>query len=348
MSRAVFLLLCGLPVMCGCGNAAVSSRSPIRSMGFVADAMPTPQCHASTIIEVDGRPVVAWFGGDHEGSPGTRIWLSMLQDEGWTPARPVADGIMGDGKRFACWNPVLHRMRDGVLLLFYKVGPNPREWWGMLRMSRDAGVTWDAPVRLPDGIVGPVRNRPVELADGDLLCPSSTEDHGWQVWMERTTDKGKSWTKAGPLNDTATIEAIQPSLLREPDGALLALGRTRQGRMFSMTSADEGRSWSGMQLLEFLCSNSGVDGVTLVDGRRIVAYDHARNAAGDWRVGRDTIAIAVSADGRHWEAGCLVEVESGAEFSYPLDHPDRGWSDPSDLYLEASADTSCRSGSGPS
>ena len=84
-----------------------------------------------------------------------------------------------------------------------------------------------------------------------------------------------------------------------------------------MTSADEGRSWSEMQLLEFLCSNSGVDGITLVDGRRIVAYDHARNAAGDWRVGRDTIAIAVSADGRHWEAGCLVEVESGAEFSYP-------------------------------
>ena len=309
--------LTGLPLLPGCGIGVVSTRHPVRSMGFIGDTMPTPQCHASTIVEVDGRPVVAWFGGEHEGSVDTRIWLSALGDEGWTSARPVADGIMADGKRFACWNPVLHRLRDGTLLLFYKVGPNPREWWGMLTSSHDAGISWDVPVRLPDGFVGPVRNHPVELSNGDLLCPSSTEDHGWQVWMERTADRGGSWTKVGPLNDMATIEAIQPSLLQEPGGELLALGRTRQGRMFSMSSADGGRSWSEMRLLDFLCSNSGVDGITLADGRRVVVYDHARNDAGDWRVGRDTIVIAVSQDGRRWEAGCLVEVEPGAEFSYP-------------------------------
>jgi predicted neuraminidase len=202
-------------------------------------------------------------------------------------------------------------------MLFYKVGPNPREWWGMLTTSRNGGVSWDKPIRLPDGLVGPVRNHPVEFADGSLLCPSSSEDHGWQVWMERTTDRGRTWTKAGPLNDTTRIEAIQPSILVEPGGGLLALGRTKQGRMFSMTSVDEGRTWTPMRLLDFICSNSGIDGVTLADGRRVVVYNHARNAAGDWRVGRDTIAIAISADGQNWQKGCLIETEPGAEFSYP-------------------------------
>jgi predicted neuraminidase len=72
-----------------------------------------------------------------------------------------------------------------------------------------------------------------------------------------------------------------------------------------------------MRLLDFICSNSGIDGVTLADGRRVVVYNHARNAAGDWRVGRDTIAIAISADGQNWQKGCLIETEPGAEFSYP-------------------------------
>jgi predicted neuraminidase len=317
MKRTLLILMCGLPCLWGCGGAVVSSRYPVRSMEFIADTMPTPQCHASTIIEMGGRPAVAWFGGEYEGSPDTRIWFSQMENGRWTRARVVANGIMPDGKRFACWNPVLHHAHDGTLMLFYKAGPNPREWWGMLAASGDLGASWTAPVRLPEGYVGPVRNHPVEFQDGALLCPSSTEDHGWQVWMERTPDKGTTWTKTGPLNDTASIGAIQPAILVEPDGGLLALGRTKQGRMFSMTSVDEGRSWSTMKLLDFVCSNSGIDGVTLADGRRVVVYNHARNAAGDWRVGRDTLALAVSMDGRKWETGCLIETEPGAEFSYP-------------------------------
>jgi len=42
--------------------------------------------------------------------------------------------------------------------------------------------------------VGPVRNKPVQLPDGSLLCGASTEDRGWQIHMEHTADLGGSWT----------------------------------------------------------------------------------------------------------------------------------------------------------
>ncbi len=292
------------------------TMSPVVLTEFVADSMPTPQCHASSLIDLEGVPAVAWFGGSYEGSPDVGIWFSRRDADRWSIPVRIADGEMPDGTTWACWNPVLHAGRDGSVELFYKVGPNPREWWGMMKRSCDGGVSWSAPVRLPAGFVGPIRNHPLAVADGALLCPSSTELHGWQVWMERSAKEGEEWSKVGPLNDTASIEAIQPALVRMGD-SILAVGRTRQGRLFRTVSHDEGRSWSPMTLCSLLCSNSGVDAVRLVDGRVLLVYNHARNDPASWSVGRDTIAVALSEDGIRWDAGCVLEIEKGAEFSYP-------------------------------
>jgi predicted neuraminidase len=187
----------------------------------------------------------------------------------------------------------------------------------MMKNSSDGGLTWSEPVRLPEGVIGPVKNKPLEFENGELLCPSSTEDHGWQVWFERTSDRGASWSRIGPLNDTAAVEAIQPSILRRSGRWLQAVGRTKQDRMFSMESTDGGETWTRMQLLDFWCSNSGLDGVVLKDGRMLVVYNHARNTAGKWSAGREMLNVAVSLDGKEWERGCVLEREEGEEFSYP-------------------------------
>src|SRR5678815_1809353 len=97
------------------------------------------------------------------------------------------------------WNPVLFQPKEGPLLLFYKVGPSPSEWWGMLETSTDDGKTWSAPKRLPDRVLGPIKNKPEQLPNGDLLCPTSSEDDGWRVHFERTMDLGKTWASTGPL-----------------------------------------------------------------------------------------------------------------------------------------------------
>jgi len=48
------------------------------------------------------------------------------------------------------------------------VGPSPAKWWGMMLTSPDDGLSWTKPVRLPDGILGTGKNRPVQLTDGVL------------------------------------------------------------------------------------------------------------------------------------------------------------------------------------
>src|SRR5439155_1502158 len=80
---------------------------------------------------------------------------------------------------------------------------NPRDWWGMVKTSDDGGKTWSDATRLPDGILGPIKNKPVQLDNGDIISPTSVElgkDAGWKVYFERSTDGGKSWTASPPVN----------------------------------------------------------------------------------------------------------------------------------------------------
>src|SRR5215218_8433251 len=116
-------------------------------------------------------------------------------------------------------------------MLFYKVGPSPSKWWGMLMTSTDNGATWSKPAKLPEGILGPIKNKPVELAGGTILCPTSTEHEGWRLHMEWTRDLGRTWDKSGPLNDGKTFGAIQPSILRLDDSTLGLVCRSQQGRV---------------------------------------------------------------------------------------------------------------------
>ena len=118
--------------------------------------------------------VTAWFGGTHEKHDDVGIWFARHIDGKWTAPVEVANGVESAEKRYPTWNPVLYQEPGGPLLLFYKVGPDPRKWWGMLITSTDNGQTWSEPQKLPEGILGPIKNKPVRLANGDLLCPTSS------------------------------------------------------------------------------------------------------------------------------------------------------------------------------
>lgn len=284
---------------------------------FVAERMPTPQCHASTIVETKAGLVAAWFGGQYERHPDVGIWVSRHVGGAWTAPVEVANGLQPDGARLPTWNPVLFQPRRGPLLLFYKVGPNPRSWWGMMMTSADAGRTWSAPRRLPEGMLGPIKNKPIELPGGELLCPSSSEADGWTVHFERTGDLGATWRKTAPLNDPRVIDAIQPTLLRHRDGRLQAIGRTKQGHPFTIDSPDGGRSWGAMTLLDLPQPNSGLDAVTLSDGTFLLVYNRASGKPGEWSPGRDVLNVALSSDGRSWTDALELEREAGQEFSYP-------------------------------
>lgn len=292
---------------------------------FIYDTGPYPQIHATTIVETSTGLVSAWFGGTAERNPDVGIWVSRFVEGKWTSSVEVANGIQytqADGTvvRHPTWNPVLFQPKEGPLMLFYKAGPTPENWWGMLTTSTDGGKTWEQPRRLPEGILGPIKNKPVQLPDGSILCPTSNETHEkpskWTVHFERTRDLGKTWELIGPVNDGVTIQAIQPSLLFLGGDKLMALGRSRQDKVFQVISEDNGKTWGEMKLGSLPNNNSGTDAVTLKDGTHLIIYNHISGTPGKWGGKRTPLNVSASKEGYTWQAALVLESNPG-EYSYP-------------------------------
>ncbi len=172
-------------------------------------------CHASTIVELSpGKFMVAWFAGSNEGANDVGIWTSVLNDKKWSTPFEVTKGIDSTGKQLPCWNPVLFKAGNNKLFLFYKVGVNPREWWGMVIQSTDNGKTWSEPQALPKDFLGPIKNKPIQLTNGNILCPSSVESldaKRWTIHLEITDENLSAWKKIVFEEDT-TIGVIQPTV----------------------------------------------------------------------------------------------------------------------------------------
>ncbi|UIJ45683.1 exo-alpha-sialidase [Sphingomonas cannabina] len=301
---------------------ACTAQSAILASGFIYESAPYPQAHASTIAETSaGTLLAAWFGGTHERHPDVSIYLARQEGDSWQTPVKVADGVQPDGTRLPTWNPVLFQPAHGPLTLFYKVGPDPRHWWGMAMTSSDDGRSWSAPRRLPDGILGPIKNKPVTLVDGSWLAPSSTEREGddWSLHFERSADGGRSWTATAPVASPEHIDAIQPSILVHKDGVLEAVARTRQGALAMSWSRDGGRNWSPLAAIDLPNPNSGTDAVTLKDGRQLLVYNHSAHYPDRPGKGpRYPLNVALSDDGVHWRPVLTLEskpIDNG--YAYP-------------------------------
>jgi predicted neuraminidase len=289
---------------------------------FIYEQAPFPSAHASTIVELaKGEYLAAWFGGTGEGKSDVAIWASRRTNAGWSaPVEMVREtGV-------PCWNPVLFHAKNGRLWLYYKFGVNVREWTAGRRYSDDEGKTWSRPEHLPAGIYGPIRAKPLTMADGSIVSGTSVESYqSWAAWVERSTDNGLTWTRIGPitlpeLRASAPLESAQPSRsvgLIQP--SVISLGgnhlrlymRSSEqiGKICVSDSADGGRTWSDARKLDLPNPNSGIDVIRLKDGRIVLIYN-------DTPKGRTPLNLAVSKDGEHFSNFATLE-EGPGEFSYP-------------------------------
>lgn len=296
---------------------AQTGKEGILKDEFIFEKASFPESHAATIAETPEGLISAWFGGTKERNPDVGIWVSRMVNEKWTAPIEVANGIINDTLRYACWNPVLYQIPKGDLLLFYKVGPNVSKWKGFMMSSKDNGKTWSKVTALSDGFLGPVKNKPVLLSNGILLCPSSTEGNGWKVHFEATSDFGKTWKKIGPINDGTTINAIQPSILVHKNGDLQILCRSQNRSIVESWSKDQGKTWSEMRVTNMPNNNSGTDAVTLHDGRQLLVYNHVKTPEKEKKGARTPLNLAVSKDGINWEAALVLEDSPISQYSYP-------------------------------
>lgn len=321
---------------------------------FLYETASFPECHSASIVELkNGDLLATYFGGTKERNPDVCIWTSRKprKSDCWEAPQQVADGVFcerlrsafseeeiaGGVARKACWNPVLFETPEGELLLFYKIGASVADWTGWLIRSKNGGRTWSLPEALPEGFLGPIKNKPV-VVDGKMICPSSTETNGWKLHFELSDDWGRTWRKVGPVpaelalhtqymtpdglsGDSTRLQpliTIQPAILQLADGRLQALARTRNGFMATTFSADGGETWSRVTLMKQLPqNNSGLDAVTAADGRHYLIYNDFFTIPGTPKGVRNPLDLAVSADGQEWHHLFSLESSPVKQYSYP-------------------------------
>ena len=300
---------------------------------FIFESAPFRACHAATIVELKDRDLLAaWFAGSGEGKPDVAIWGSRNAQGTWSKPFELARE-----PRIATYNPVLFFSRDSTLWLYYKFGPGPSEWTAARRFSHDDGKTWSPIEHLPAGLYGPIKNKPLVLADGVIISGVSVESYlSWACWVERSTDDGRTWTKHGPIvvapefsamrrsasgspptNPAArvaedTYGIIQPTIVPLSKDRLRIFVRSGPsvGRICFADSIDGGVTWTNAKPTVLPNPNSGIDSVRLVDGRILMVYNHSTSD-------RTPLNIAISADGGNtWAAAATLE-EAPGEYSYP-------------------------------
>ncbi|MDE6693644.1 MAG: exo-alpha-sialidase, partial [Muribaculaceae bacterium] len=342
-----------------------TNRKGILVDEFLYESTSFPECHGATILELENGDLVAsFFGGTKERNPDCVIWVCRKPKGAseWTAPEIAADGVfdlsdpliavaglsginaettpatagpigptfkgdIANARRKACWNPVLFQVPGSdEILLYYKIGSSVGDWTGWVTRSKDGGRTWSDREALPEGILGPIKNKP-EYINGRILSPSSREGDGWRAWIEISDDNGKTWRSTGPLpTDSALrsdrdtpepIYAIQPSILKHADGRLQIICRTRNSRLATSWSSDNGDTWTPLTLMDMPNNNSGTDAVTLNDGRHVLIYNDFATLPGTPKGVRTPLCVAVSDDGLNWTNIITLEDSPVSQYSYP-------------------------------
>lgn len=272
-----------------------------REMLFAEGAF-FPSCHASTVLPMkNGVVLAAYFAGEYEKADDVAIWLSRRVNGVWLDPVKVAK-VYPD---VAHWNPVLMPIPGGARLIF-KVGRTITGWKSWTMTTQDAGVTWSEPEPYPAAHDdrGPVRNKPLILADGSMLAPDSVEtEDEWRPRIDISCDYGASFPTCAwiPLNTDgrggAQIDriagkgAIQPTLWSSGQGIIHAFLRTTAGYIYRSDSSDFGRTWCTAYNTGLPNNNSGID-IARLDGALYLAMNPV---SGDW-ADRTPLVIMKSID----------------------------------------------------
>ena len=319
----------------GSGKYSFTEKLPMRDSSIVTDEFlytkaTFPECHSATIAETTkGDLVATYFGGTKERNPDVCIWVSrkVKGSKEWTKPQMVADGIINDTLRKACWNPVVYQIPQGDLVIYFKIGSKVSDWSGWMVRSKDGGKTWSKREPLQKDFLGPVKNKPV-MSRGRLIAPSSIESNGWRLYFEYSDDMGKTWQRTDYVEaDSITIDgkkklkdlAIQPSIISLKDGRLAALARTRSEHIGITYSEDNGKTWSKIKLIDTPNNNSGLDAVTLSDGNHVLICNDKPipNGIKNGKGLRTPLSLMTSSDGESWQHWMTLEDSPISQYSYP-------------------------------
>ncbi len=232
----------------------------------------------------DGRIAVVLRGGGGHLSIKGRLDMVFSGDEGktWTKPVVVVDSPADDR------NPSLGQAKDGALVVGFwrtetydekgRYNPKldkPRSTWAT--RSSDGGTTWSEPLQIDvsDIFLGSPFGRIVTLPEGTMLMgiygydirPPGAKSGGTRnhSYVYQSKDDGRNWNRISEIGD-GRQQLNETSLLRLPDGKLLAAIRSRAGEVWVSSSTDAGFTWSKTRQISPVNGHPG-DLCLLPDGK---------------------------------------------------------------------------------
>jgi photosystem II stability/assembly factor-like uncharacterized protein len=215
----------------------------------------------------DGRIAAVLRGGGPHLSLAGRLDMIFSSDDGKTWSKPalVVDSPLDDR------NPAFGQADDGTLVVGFwrtanydekgsynpKLGKSETTW---VTRSQDGGQTWSEPAEIDVSDIGSGSpyGRIITMPDGAMLMPiygNAVRPAGEKLpgershsYVYRSTDRGQTWTRFSEVGD-GKEQLNETSILRLPDGKILAAARTRGSELRQTVSADDGRTWSPLRPL---------------------------------------------------------------------------------------------------
>ena len=295
---------------------------------FVSPDLEDFDCHSSCTIETSpGILCTVWKGGPGKGMSNvdiTRnvgIWVSLFENGKWDTPKQIVQA-----PNSICWTPVLAKYPSGELVLFYRVGADPRHTISLTKSSLDGGVHWSKAEILPAGIVGPTKSKPVFDSEGNMICGSSVEAGSPEddlkataCWVEILSPDHR-WTKHGPIEiPEKRFGCIEPALFWGNNGILKMLCRDRSNRVdlegwiWAAESFDQGKTWSELKKTALPNPDAGITTLSLDSGNTILLYNNSHTE-------RYPLTLALSKDyGNSWTPLFNLEEGSGEFPSAALD-----------------------------
>lgn len=294
---------------------------------FISPETEDFDCHSSCLIETSpGILCAVWKGGPGKGmsnsdmKQGVGVWSSLFKNGAWNSPQQIVQAPSS-----VCWTPILAKDQGGKLLLFYRMGPDPRHTISLVKCSLDGGVNWSDAEILPAGIVGPTRSKPIIDNEGTMIVGSSVEVgspddelKATACWIE-TFSTDHRWSKYGPIEIPGKkFGCIEPTLFWGNNGSLRLLCRDRsnkiglKGWIWTAESNDKGKTWSELKPTSLPNPDSGMDTLSLGE-KILLVYNNSHKE-------RYPLTVALSKDyGNSWAPLFNLEERTGEFPSIALD-----------------------------
>lgn len=300
------------------------SREIFKPFGCAATPEGKGSNHGSNIAEIiDGELVAVWYGGTGEKHEDVQVWMSkktgasnrwqepwIAEKEGKTSKiPPEMEEFTGNSSE---GNPVLffdstHERLHMWWITIYGFGES-RGWsTGFIKYkhSDDHGETWvlkdDGTPRLLHDFWGEmIKNKPIQMSNGDILLPAMTEWTSYSpIYYKCTAEEfsrgclESQWRKIRSNG----VDCFQPTVIeRDQPGKLLSLMRSSkngqfQGKMAQMESLDFGETWSDPHVNDygFPNCNANNDMVKLANGHVVLVFNDSAEI-------RNPLTVALSTD----------------------------------------------------